>query len=108
MDEHSGVEGGAVSYCREGEDSDFYVYTDGETINCHGPDVSAYFAVEDKQQVIDWLMDQVRLGLLVPVRVFERLSAERDGLHYETDVERGMREMEGLDVGPFTVREIDT
>ena len=80
-----------MSYCRPGElGSDVYVYTDGEQIHCDSE--GKRYSTSSHQEMIDHLRMHVRRGHHVPRKAFDRLEAERDGLPYETDVERALRE----------------
>ena len=81
-----------MSYCRTGEDSDIYVYRKRPNLLvCHSETGS--FEASTEQEMIEHLLLHRRRGQRVPERALDRLKAERDGIPYETDVERALREM---------------
>lgn len=81
-----------MSYCRPGEDSDLYIYTNGYRIFVYGDREHKSFDVGSEQAVLDYLAELAKGGALVPQRAIDRLTAERDGLPYKTDVQRALEE----------------
>lgn len=82
-----------MSYCRYGEgDSDVYV------IRTFDGSLYCYCSGKGQQQrseqgMIDHLREHVARGDMVPDRAFVRLTAERDGLDYKTDVQIALDEL---------------
>lgn len=77
-----------MSYCRRGENSDVYVIRSGDHLVCFGHEPA--FACFSEQDMIDHLFAHRTAGDVIPQRAFDRLSAERDGLPYKTDVEHAL------------------
>lgn len=79
-----------MSYCRIGEGSDVYLIRSGSILVCHCARGGFTCQVGEEQKMIDHLVRHRRAGDLVPDRAIRRLSAERDGIPYKTDVQRAM------------------
>lgn len=83
-----------MAYAREGEfDSDVYVYRGHSFICLGGYHEMGMYEANTEQDMINHLWFHREQGDTVPERALERLAAERDGVPWETDVERALREL---------------
>lgn len=85
-----------MSYARPGEGSDVYVYRGG-ALFCIGGFHSGWLTYEtdSETEMLEHLHRHMDAGDEIPEKALERLAAERDGVPYETDVERALRELGG-------------
>ncbi len=68
-----------MSYCRFGEESDVYVYTDGAELHCCAcrmTDKRSDFLTARRTDMIEHLEQHIRHGHEVPRDAFERLRRE--------------------------------
>lgn len=64
-----------------------------EKLNWNGPLFSESTYVDTEQQMIDHLLAHRAAGHTVPQKAIDRLTAERDGMPYQTDVQRELSEL---------------
>lgn len=81
-----------MSYARVSEGSDVYVVRTGTHVTCYCGDEGGQD--RDEQGMLDHLLGHLVAGEKVPQRALDRLRAERDGIPYETDVQRAIRELQ--------------
>jgi len=81
-----------LSYARQGEGSDVYVYRGG-ALFCMGGFHSAWLTYEtaSEAEMLEHLHRHMDAGDEVPETALLRLIAERDGVPYETEVERVLK-----------------
>ncbi len=62
-----------MSYCRFGNDSDFYIWSDGAKYNCIG---EKHLTFVDLSTLKIYLLEQKALGKKIPKSTFERINRE--------------------------------
>lgn len=83
-----------MSYAQIGEDSDVYVWSNGDDLFCESEGKT--FVCGQPRLMIEHLEMHKRRGHKVPDKALERLWHEHWGLPYETDVERSLKALRGL------------
>lgn len=70
-----------MAYARHGEDSDVYVFSDGEMLHCMDCSESAglTFRTPSRQLMLEHLVQHIADGDLVPGHALERLANEIQG-----------------------------
>jgi hypothetical protein len=87
-----------MSYCRWGEGSDFYLFRGGGELHLIGPGPTGPVqrvddSTDGRVLMRDVLLHHRHLGHEVRQDALDRLQAEIDGVPFETDVERAVREL---------------
>lgn len=65
-----------MSYARFGDDSDVYIYSDGEKLNCCGCFLDGDFASAEFENICEHLLRHLSAGHMVPRYCIERLFVE--------------------------------